>query len=315
MTIDEKTFARMPPHLRALFVKLPNLGSEDVLAGFPQAGNNWKRNYGEEDYKGRQYKGGVFAGGGYFGNSTYADSGSAARFFYCAKASRSEREAGLSSLQVSGALDTFRTRTRTAQCNVCGNKTKAAGPNCGHDDWKWVEQDTAARTPMAGRGQGGLKCAVCGKWKVSGSPCTCAEPQFEPSAFERPELRNAHPTVKPLALMRYLVRLVTPPDGLVLDPFLGSGTTGVACQAEGFRFIGIEQDQHYCDIAAARMAAGNVESDLSRNAESDLPRNAESDRPRGFASPRASAPHGAQLGLLWGDDDDGNDGSTRRRDV
>ncbi len=53
---------------------------------------------------------------------------------------------------------------------------------------------------------------------------------------------NTHPTVKPLALMRYLARLITPPDGLILDPFAGSGTTGCAAIREGFRFIGIEQD-------------------------------------------------------------------------
>lgn len=48
---------------------------------------------------------------------------------------------------------------------------------------------------------------------------------------------NNHPTVKPLALMRYLVRLVTPKGGVVMDPFCGSGTTGVACREEGFGFI------------------------------------------------------------------------------
>jgi len=66
-------------------------GSEEVVRLFPAAGNNWKRNYGEEDYRGRQYKGGIFGGGGYQGGSTYSDSGSAARFFYCAKASKAER--------------------------------------------------------------------------------------------------------------------------------------------------------------------------------------------------------------------------------
>jgi DNA modification methylase len=66
---------------------------------------------------------------------------------------------------------------------------------------------------------------------------------------------NKHPTVKPLALMRYLVRLVTPPGGLVLDPFMGSGTTGMACIHEGFAFIGIERELEYLRIAEARMAA------------------------------------------------------------
>lgn len=64
---------------------------------------------------------------------------------------------------------------------------------------------------------------------------------------------NTHPTVKPLALMKYLVRLVTPPDGVVLDPFMGSGTTGAACISEGFSFIGIEKDPAYFAIAEKRV--------------------------------------------------------------
>lgn len=65
---------------------------------------------------------------------------------------------------------------------------------------------------------------------------------------------NSHPTVKPLTLMRYLCRLVTPPGGLILDPFAGSGTTGVAAKAEGFRFIGFEKDPGYFEIATRRLA-------------------------------------------------------------
>lgn len=65
--------------------------------------------------------------------------------------------------------------------------------------------------------------------------------------------RNIHPTVKPIALMRYLVRLVTPPGGLVLDPFAGSGTTGVAAVLEGFRFLGVEMDTAHACIAWHRI--------------------------------------------------------------
>ena len=65
--------------------------------------------------------------------------------------------------------------------------------------------------------------------------------------------RNAHPTVKPIDLMRYLVRLVTPPGGTVLDPFTGSGTTGIAAGLEGFDFIGIEREAEYREIAEARL--------------------------------------------------------------
>jgi len=66
--------------------------------------------------------------------------------------------------------------------------------------------------------------------------------------------RNHHPTVKPTALMRYLCKLVTPPAGTVLDPFMGSGSTGKAARMEGFGFIGIEQDAEYIAIARARIA-------------------------------------------------------------
>jgi site-specific DNA-methyltransferase (adenine-specific) len=56
--------------------------NEEILKVFPEAGNGWTRNYGEEDYQGRQYDGGSFGGGGYIGGSTYCDSGTAARFFF-----------------------------------------------------------------------------------------------------------------------------------------------------------------------------------------------------------------------------------------
>lgn len=66
--------------------------------------------------------------------------------------------------------------------------------------------------------------------------------------------RNFHPTVKPVALMRWLCRLVTPPGGIVLDPFLGSGTTGIAALREGLNFIGIERSAEYLPIALARVS-------------------------------------------------------------
>lgn len=64
---------------------------------------------------------------------------------------------------------------------------------------------------------------------------------------------NKHPTVKPQALCRYLCRLVTPPGGTVLDPYMGSGTTGVAAIAEGFAFIGMEMEQASFDTAHTRI--------------------------------------------------------------
>lgn len=66
---------------------------------------------------------------------------------------------------------------------------------------------------------------------------------------------NTHPTVKPTELMRYLCRLVTPPGGMIVDPFMGSGSTGVAAIAEGFAFTGIEQDEKYFEIALKRIRA------------------------------------------------------------
>ena len=64
---------------------------------------------------------------------------------------------------------------------------------------------------------------------------------------------NTHPTVKPVELMRYLVRLVTPKGGLVLDPFMGSGSTGMGAREEDFRFVGIEKEEEYYEIAKARI--------------------------------------------------------------
>ena len=69
-----------------------------------------------------------------------------------------------------------------------------------------------------------------------------------------PMKQNFHPTVKPTNLMRYLVKLVTPPNGTVLDPFTGSGSTGKAAILEGFDFIGIELTEEYLPIIEGRLA-------------------------------------------------------------
>lgn len=165
-------------------------GSDEVVELFPEAGNKWKRNYGIEDYEGKQYAGGSFGGGGYNGVNTYADSGSAARFFYCAKASRRDRNEGLDGFE--------------------------------------------AKRDHDGRKDGG----------VGGD---------NPRNRTNNAKLNHHPTVKPTTLMQYLVRLVTPPNGIVLDPFMGSGSTGKACAYEGFDFIGIDQSAEYVAIAQARI--------------------------------------------------------------
>jgi site-specific DNA-methyltransferase (adenine-specific) len=69
-------------------------------------------------------------------------------------------------------------------------------------------------------------------------------------------MKNTHPTVKPLALMQWLIRLVTPPGGILLEPFAGSGTTLLAAKAEGRRAVGIEISEEYCEIAANRLREG-----------------------------------------------------------
>jgi hypothetical protein len=166
-------------------------GSEEVLALFPsEAGGGF----------GVRGKGGsTYANGEGFANTLsetgqtvgYGDSGSAARFFYCAKASRDDRDEGCGAFELTEA---------------------------------------------------GIK-------NDSGRGFSESDPM---AAVMR---RNPHPTVKPTDLMRYLCRLITPPGGIVLDPFTGSGSTGKAAMAEGFRFIGIEREAEYIEIARARISA------------------------------------------------------------
>lgn len=70
---------------------------------------------------------------------------------------------------------------------------------------------------------------------------------------------NTHPTVKPIKLMEYLIKMVTPKGGVVIDPFMGSGSTGIAALTNGFDFIGIEMEQEYMDIAQQRISAWTTE--------------------------------------------------------
>jgi DNA modification methylase len=82
--------------------------------------------------------------------------------------------------------------------------------------------------------------------------CAKASPRDRSEGLESGE-RNPHPCVKPTELMAHLCRLVTPPNGLVLDPFMGSGSTGKAAILEGFRFLGMDLDPHHVDIAHRRI--------------------------------------------------------------
>lgn len=157
-------------------------GSDEVLAGFPQTksgdtkaipytNTDGKNCYGKQTGIKREMKG---------------DSGSAARFFYCAKASRADRNEGLNSSDKPAVATQATMRER--------------------EDADWSARNG-----------------------------------------------NHHPTVKPTDLMAYLCRLVTPPGGVVLDPFMGSGSTGKAAMREGFRFIGCEMSPEYLAIAQARI--------------------------------------------------------------
>ncbi len=94
------------------------------------------------------------------------------------------------------------------------------------------------------------KCQICNKYQLSGNGdiCLCENPDWK-----APINRNHHPTVKPVSLMTYLCRLITPENGIILDPFMGSGSTGIAAQLEGFRFVGMEMDEDYMKIAEARI--------------------------------------------------------------
>jgi site-specific DNA-methyltransferase (adenine-specific) len=80
--------------------------------------------------------------------------------------------------------------------------------------------------------------------------------------FSKTQAQNNHPTVKPLALMQYLVKLVTPKNGLVLDPFMGSGTTAIACKRLNFNFIGFDSNAEYCEIAKYRLSSLAVVDDF-----------------------------------------------------
>ena len=75
-------------------------------------------------------------------------------------------------------------------------------------------------------------------------------------------LKNNHPTIKPIKLMQYLVRMITPPNGIVLDPFCGSGTTGIACKIDDFEFVGLELNEEYVQIAQTRIEYFDAEKVL-----------------------------------------------------
>lgn len=170
-------------------------GSPDVTALFPEStstgGDGSKFNDSSRNALGNSIKNRPKTGKNGLG---FGDSGSASRFFYCAKPSPSERSAGLSHL-----------KSRRKKVNVIQTEGVKNGG---------ITQDG----------------------KQLGSPA-----------------QNFHPTVKPIRLMRYLCRLIGPNGGTILDPFCGSGTTGIGAVLEGFGFIGIEREEDFAEIAKYRI--------------------------------------------------------------
>lgn len=110
-----------------------------------------------------------------------------------------------------------------------------------------------AKASKSDRDEGVMLAMVTGAEMTGREPDTDGLNSPRAGAGRTSGARNNHPTVKPTALMQWLVRLVTPPGGKVLDPFTGSGSTGKACAIEGFDFIGFEMDPHYCEIAKQRI--------------------------------------------------------------
>jgi DNA modification methylase len=100
-----------------------------------------------------------------------------------------------------------------------------------------------------------------------------------------PRMRNTHPTVKPIGVMTWLVRLITPADGLVLDPFCGSGTTGIAAALERRRFVGIERDPGHAELARSRITHW---SPIGGNADTGNP-GEQTPRPTGAGRTRRPA--------------------------
>ena len=172
-------------------------GSDEVVSLFPQTTSGALKPYKENHANASSFQ--------FDREKTYtseSNAGSAARFFYCAKASKSDRNGGLDGFPVD------RPDSRTA----------------------------------IGMG-------------------TFEEKGVQPQ-------QNHHPTVKPTALMQYLCRLITPPGGTVLDPYTGSGSTGKAAMFEDFRFIGIERELEYVEIATARIEAARTREPLFLEADS-----------------------------------------------
>ncbi len=236
---------------------------------------------------------------------TYGDSGSAARFFYCAKASKADRDAGLDSIEIisifaawekedlqvrllvdtatspprvtvestvqhknasawstllfgSQFMERFQTATKyttsTEISSTIASRTLRALAHCITSGYipgvSCVKTDGTNHAVSAATSNTLTITIDEATASVLGANPAQSRMQFRISANDG---RNIHSTVKPTDLMRYLCRLVTPSGGVVLDPFMGSGSTGKAAALEGFSFIGIEREAEYVAIAQARI--------------------------------------------------------------
>ena len=223
------SFGDKPHRLGRFPANVIHDGSDEVTGLFPSPhGAGYARQGNDMERKGNIY----FTKGISMNNGMrFGDSGSASRFFYCAKASRAERNAGLEGMEdresnVSGIA------TDTHRCKVCG---------------KWIDSSPSKQKREA----------------RPKSSCWCDNPVPSDVITQNRFTKNHHPTVKPIALMRYLVRLTkTPTGGVVLDPFMGSGTTGIACVLEGRDFIGIEREADYLEIAEKRIKEAQAQPKL-----------------------------------------------------
>lgn len=128
-------------------------------------------------------------------------------------------------------------------------KASASEKNDGLDDLPAEAQHKLEEQAIST--QSNRRCLKCGMVKFGQPHCECAEPEW--AETEGSKVKNSHPTVKPITLMRYLCRMVTPPGGTILDPFAGSGSTLVAAVEEGFKFLGIEREDEYIAIAKVRV--------------------------------------------------------------
>jgi site-specific DNA-methyltransferase (adenine-specific) len=197
---------------------------------------------------------------------------------------------GTGALNIDGGRVKGKPRTTHKDGNKVGNRDNASGIKMGDEGveyagakGRWpanvildelagaaLDEQSGVSKPKAGRTgrKGGNKGALgefggstpdaIGTWpedKGGGASrfFYCPKPSKAERNAGTDEKGCFHPTVKPIKLIRYLCRLITPPDGVILDPFLGSGTTALAAIAEGFEWIGIEREDEYVKICEARI--------------------------------------------------------------